>query len=541
MPHSSIDIKGFREFFSLATGYREPFDWQLEVAKCILEMDRGILSITAETGSGKTEAVVIPSLYRGRQVIVVEPYRALIEDMIDRFKRVLSRLSRSLGVPYSLGVDYGGEHFVYECADSACRELPTRKPFGTDILLTTMDEMLYRLLSVGPERKASLYAVLVRMGTPVVFFDEAHSYSTEAANPLVTLVYEAVSLALYTPVVVASATLPNALKAHLRLLAQRNGLPFAEYAAPERPKKTGKATVHVRVDRVGVGAILEAVEELAGREHRTILVRVVMPERAYEVYASLLGRFKGRYSVGVLHGRMPNRDRARVFKALRDDMSSGEPVILVATPAIEAGVDLDFDAGVIELTPYRSVEQTLGRINRRYEKPGAEAVLVGVEEQTWEVLAPKSYLQEVLDELAKICRGSSKVDWESLRRILKGLDEKYVGEELSTPRLFDTYDAPYSRLLAASFYSLLHLEGTMLEYLAALSKDTYETRGRLDVVVEVEGEPGNYLRIPHYIAEKLAERGVEIVDRGVVPPAILKPHNYVKRSGEEVKVRGLVL
>jgi len=540
MLHSSEDIKRFKEFFSLATGYKDPFDWQLEVAKHILEMDRGILSITAETGSGKTEAVVIPSLYRGRQVIVVEPYRALIEDMIDRFKSMLSRLSKFLGIPYALGVDYGGEHFVYECVNGECHEVLTRKPFGTDILLTTMDEMLYRLLSVGPGRKASLYAVLVRMGTPIVFFDEVHSYSTEVANPLVTLIYEVVSLALYTPVVIASATLPDVLIGHIHLLAERNGLSFTKYAASSKPKKTNKATIHVRVDNVGVSTILDAVEELAGRGYRTILVRVVMPERAYKVYSSLLARFMGKYGIGVLHGRMPTRDRAEVFRALKSDMKNEEPVIFVATQAIEAGVDLDFDAGVLELTPYRSLEQALGRVNRQYTK-NAEAVIVGTDEDTWSLLASSEYLGRVKQILKEKCRSSSTLIWEDLALELKKIDEEYTRKLLSTSSLLDIYDSPYSRLLAVSFYSLFHLEGTMLEYLVALSRDTYETRGSLDVVVEVEGEPGNYLRVPVSIAKKLAENGVKIEDRETIPKDILKSHNYIRRSREVVKARGLVI
>ncbi len=536
-----MSVEGFKKFFEQATG-NQPYEWQVDVAKQILEMDRGILSVTAETGSGKTEAVVIPSLYRGRQVIVVEPYRALIEDMVDRFTSMLSRLSKHVDAPYTLGVDYGGEHFVEECMDGSYREVKTRKPFGTDILLTTMDEMLYRLLSVGPERKASLYSVLVRLGTPIVFFDEAHSYSTEAANPLVTLVNEAVSMALYTPVVIASATLPSSFKEHLKLLVERNGLPFKEYEAPKRERKTGKAIVHVKIEEKGADAMASHTLRLAEKGFKTILVRTIVPETAYSVYSRLVERLKGKYSVGILHGRMPIKDRAKVFRALKQDVENGENVVFVSTTVIEAGVNLDFDAGVLELTPYRSLEQTLGRVNRYYMKPNTEVVLVGTDENTWTLLAPKSYLEELQTRLAKFSKGSGKEQWELLRAtVLQSLDEKYTKNLLSTKSLIDIYDTPYSRLLTVSFYSLFHLEGTMLEYLVALSKSEYETRGSLDIVVNVEGEPGNLIRVPRSIVEKLREKGVEIEDGGTLKPSILIPHNYVTRSGEPVEARGLII
>jgi len=200
-----------------------------------------------------------------------------------------------------------------------------------------MDEMLYRLLSVGPERKASLYSVLVRLGTPVVFFDEAHSYSTEAANPLTTLVYEAVSVSLYAPVVIASATLPNALREHIKLLAERNGVAYREYKAPPREKKTSKAAVRLEVGDRGADAMAAHALRLVEKGFKTILVRAVLPETAYKVYRRLAEDLRGRYSVGVLHGRMPIRDRARVFRAVKEDMEGGENVVLVSTTAIEGG------------------------------------------------------------------------------------------------------------------------------------------------------------------------------------------------------------
>jgi len=124
--------------------------------------------------------------------------------------------------------------------------------------------------------------------------------------------------------------------------------------------------------------------------------------------------------------------------------------------------------------------------------------------------------------------------------MLKDLDEKYTKHLLSTASLLDMYDDPYSRLLAVSFYSLFHLEGTMLEYLVALSKDTYETRGTLDIVVEVE--PENYLRVPSYIANKIMEKkGIELHDRETIPSTLLISHDYIRRTGEKIEARGLII
>jgi len=95
--------EGFREFFRIATGFERPYPFQLDVAEKILTMSKGVLLLKAETGSGKTEAVVIPSLYKGTICIIVEPYRAIIEDLEERILKYLQNLSERFDIPYRLG------------------------------------------------------------------------------------------------------------------------------------------------------------------------------------------------------------------------------------------------------------------------------------------------------------------------------------------------------------------------------------------------------------------------------------------------------
>ncbi|MEM2308236.1 MAG: CRISPR-associated helicase Cas3' [Sulfolobales archaeon] len=536
MVESSRDY--YRRFFKLVTGF-EPYEWQVEVAERLFELEEkgGVLILRAETGSGKTEASVLPSLFLGRQVIIVEPYRALIEDMVARFEKYLAKLSKTLGVGCTLGVDYGGRHYIYECTENECGERPTMKPFGADILVTTIDEMVYRILSIGTPRKASLYTSLVRSSRPVVFFDEAHSYTSEAFNPMVTLVHLTASLPMYTPVVIATATLPKSVEEHLEIVAKRNGVSLIKVGTPKPEKKPPKARIELDLREFKdheelVRALVEHADKYVSKGFRKILVRVVTPEIAYSVYARLLKHVSQGYGVGVLHGRIPIYDRERVYRAVRDDVSRDENVILVSTSVIEAGVDLDFDAGVLELTPYRSLEQTMGRVNRRYAKKNSEATIVNTLDSTWGILEELKYLEEVRKLLAELGSG---VEWDGdLSPKLKEIDERYTKDRLSVANLVDAYNSPYSRILAISLYSLFHLEGTFLEHLLALSKTEYETRGTLDIEVEVEGEPRNVLRIPYSIAR---EYGINATK--TVPKELLVDHSYV-RNEKRIEARGLI-
>lgn len=158
-------------------------------------------------------------------------------------------------------------------------------------------------------------------------------------------------------------------------------------------------------------------------------------------------------------------------------------MVLAATLVIEAGVDLDFDAGAIELTPCRSLEQTMGRINRKHERD-SKVVIVDALDEGWKLLEEEEYLREARERLKKSIAMSGAY-WEDISQALKELDEKYTGQKLSAHNLVDAYGSPYSKMLATSLYSLFHLEGTFLEHLLTLSKKEYESRGALDIIAEV--------------------------------------------------------
>ena len=536
-------MEKYYEFFRLATGYENPFEWQAEVADRIINMGRGILVVRAGTGAGKTEAVVLPSLYDGRQVIIVEPFRSIIEDLEERLVNEeeglsLRRLARALGIPYSLGIDYAGKRLLYVCYPNGKVEEkePKRIPYGADVILTTMDELVYRVLSAGEGRKTSLYAMLTRLASPLFFFDEVHSYSTETPNPLVTLVNELMSVAKYTSAVVASATLSNALIEHLEALAKLNDLHFYTYPdegkpIPRRERRYPKK-VRISLSSTGVHDIMDHVRELIDKGFNTILVRVITPEDAYDIYSRLNFVLKNGYSLGIVHGRMGILDRREVFKALRKDMREGNKVVLVATPAIEAGVDLDFDACVMELAPWRSLEQTIGRVNRRYEKENNITIIVNTVESTWRILSTKEYLEDTIAVLREFEGGL--VNWEEVSSKLRAVDEKYIRGELDVPSLLNMYDSDYARLLAISFFSLYHLEGTMLEYVLALSKKAYETRGYVGVTAWI-GTKENRVRIPREIAERR-----KIEEGKKVPPDLVRRHDYVRPDGTRVIARGVI-
>jgi CRISPR-associated endonuclease/helicase Cas3 len=118
--------------------------------------------------------------------------------------------------------------------------------------------------------------------------------------------------------------------------------------------------------------------------------------RARQVYEALAGGKKPLYDpqkVALIHSRFRRADRERHTRLL---LGQGDRIV-IATQAVEAGVDVSARLLVTELAPWASLVQRIGRCNRRADMPDAKVIWVDIEPDTkGELLLP--YTQ---DELAK--------------------------------------------------------------------------------------------------------------------------------------------
>ena len=127
--------------------------------------------------------------------------------------------------------------------------------------------------------------------------------------------------------------------------------------------------------------IKEYVDDLARsvrRSHRRGHVTLVIlngVKRAQDVHAALVKEMKSTATppdLALVHGRFRPADRQRELEKVMDGHCGPSDVIVVATQAVEAGVD--FSAAVLwtELAPWSSMVQRFGRANRYAELEGAD-------------------------------------------------------------------------------------------------------------------------------------------------------------------------
>ena len=198
-----------------------------------------------------------------------------------------------------------------------------------------------------------------------------------------------------------------------------------------------------------------------GRMTLIILNRV---QRAQDLHGALATEMKNAVNpptLALVHGRFRPADRQREFQKIvgKDESGGAKDVIVVATQAVEAGVD--FSAAVLfsELAPWPSMVQRFGRTNRYAElDAGADVrwidLLANVEDdKTAEALSlPYSThdmktARERLQELTDVAPANlpSAGDIEPPRRVIrrKDLDDLFDTDPDLTG--FDVDISPYVR------------------------------------------------------------------------------------------------
>ena len=151
--------------FRSALDGKEPYKHQATFGQEVLAGQNAILS--AGTGSGKTEAALVPALLKlnERRTFLLYPTKALLQDQRKRVEEIVGALGQQvLGREPRIIVDTGDE------------DDPTG--YSADIVLTNLDKFVYRLFGYGKRRWGYIYPYRLTHDArkPLVVFDEAHAY-----------------------------------------------------------------------------------------------------------------------------------------------------------------------------------------------------------------------------------------------------------------------------------------------------------------------------------------------------------------------------
>ena len=301
-----------------------------------LVMEGSDLRASAETGTGKTAAFLLPALHRltspstvkgkGPRVLILVPTRELAQQIAtqsEKYSRCLERIKTVCvvgGVPYHKQTG------------------KLSRPY--DILIATPG----RLIDFINQKKVDFSRL------EMLVLDEAdRMLDMGFIGPIK-------EIAAATPserqTLLFSATLPKEV---IKLSESLLNKPKEIVMEPKKKKVKIKQSLHFADDLRHKNRILDHILQQEGVDSSIIFTST--KRHAEELTFALKDR---EYEAAAFHGDMNQRQRTRTIKALR----SGKVRILVATDIAARGIDVDSISHVINFDLPHHVEDYVHRIGR---------------------------------------------------------------------------------------------------------------------------------------------------------------------------------
>lgn len=398
----------YAEFFEVVTGYR-PYPYQSELAHA--DWPR-VLDIP--TGMGKTGAVVVAWLWRrlrddaatGRRLVYCLPMRVLVNqvcaDAEEWCRRARPAFEQSGKAGPTVHLLMGGD--VDMSWDT--------RPESDAILVGTQDMLLSRVLNRGYAMSRYRWPLHFALLNSDCFwvFDETQimGVAVETSAQLQGL---RAALGTHGPVhsLWMSATMGEkqldtvdhprpATGWHPHTLGDADQAHASVRQRVQARKRIARLDQIVlsKATQKGLATSLATAVTDAHRERGGLtLVVVNRVARAQELYRALLRAGMAEDRLALVHSRFRSPDRARQEQFLARDRTDAR--IVVATQAVEAGVDVSARTLFTELAPWPSLVQRMGRCNRHGELDDAAVYWIDVESDGKDGLA-LPYDVEALDQ-----------------------------------------------------------------------------------------------------------------------------------------------
>lgn len=402
---AEMDFDGFFEQAFKRVGgneKRHPFDYQQK-----LGVGAWPELLDIPTGLGKTAAVTLAWLWkRGwrhgvraetpahdtpRRLIWCLPMRVLVEQTEENIRKWLVDLDiggEAGSGKVSVHVLMGGESDLKTWAEHPEEDM---------ILIGTQDMLLSRALMRGYGMSRYQWPVHFALlhNDSLWVFDEVQLMGAGLATSAQLEAFRRnFPLAKHSRTLWVSATLNRDwlttvdLHPHLASLAtltisdtdrKQAG---ARLSAVKRLSQAKVALTAKANNRNGLDAYLQDLCALVMEHHdpdAQTLVIVNRVERAQQLFRLLQKRRRDRSDL-LVHARFRAAERARQIDRLRTGPAADR--IIVATQAIEAGVDISSKTLITELAPWPSLVQRFGRCNRygEHNAHGAEILCVNIDE-----------------------------------------------------------------------------------------------------------------------------------------------------------------
>lgn len=312
------------------------------------ENAQGIFSLTVPTGGGKTLSSLGFALehavkHKLDRVIYVIPYTSIIEQNAEVFSK-------------AVGDDQVVEHHASLDEDeSTTKSRLSAENWDAPIIVTTSVQFFESLFAAKTSRCRKLHNI----ANSVVVLDEAQLIPVEFLSPIIQTI-ELLSKRYKVTFVISTATQP-ALECRPEF-KEFKGLPFGSVReiindVPKLYRELKRVNVETPADWKKPRTYEEISKELIS-EPRVLCI--VSDRKSCRELFKLMP--KGTYHLSAL---MCGQHRSDTISLIKDKLkNSKEPVRVISTQLVEAGVDLDFPVVFRARAGLDSIAQAAGRCNR---------------------------------------------------------------------------------------------------------------------------------------------------------------------------------
>lgn len=376
----NLSVSDFSNFFREVHGH-DPFPWQDRLLRRVASEGIWPEIVDLPTGCGKTSVLDValfhlaleansPQRTAPLRIAFIVDRRLIVDQTKIRAEKIQNALEAPGNRPVVAAVANSLGKFSEQPLNVAVLRggIPrenfwARTPTQPTVLLSTVDQVGSRLLFRGygvSDKAKPIHAGLLGQDC-LLFLDEAHL--SEA--------FRQTAKAIGAKLVTLSATPTSA------------GSRFSLEADDE-----SNAVLNRRLSASKPAELLEGGsfvdEAIQFSTSGSVLVVVNRVNLARQVFGELKERAADK-RIFLLTGRVRDLDRQKLLSEIEPLVHAGrgnttQPVIVVATQAIEAGADFDFDALVTQIAPIDSLKQRFGRLNRFGDRPHSRAKIIAQKE-----------------------------------------------------------------------------------------------------------------------------------------------------------------